>query len=207
VTTTSAALPGSVAFPYPAAVALEDDSDEALMAAFQRGAASAFEVLYARHRVRLFGYLRRQLGRDAGRAEELYQECWLRVIDAKERWTPQASFASYLYRIAHNLAVDHQRRARISPVTLVDPVAIAEMDAAGDPPLVDALVEAEDAARLRRAVEALPDAQREAFLLREDGGLELAEIARLTGVGVETAKSRLRYAIKALKAALERGER
>lgn len=183
-------------------MALDDDSDEHLMAAFQRGRVEAFEVLYARHRVRLFSYLRRLLGADRGRAEELFQECWTRVIDAKDRYAPAVPFANWLYRIAHNLAVDQVRRNALTPVALADPVELAELRASDDPPAVEALIADEDARRLRTAVAALPEAQREAFLLREDGGLDISEIAALTGVGQETAKSRLRYAIKALRAAL-----
>ena len=84
-------------------------SDEDLMLRYAAGDAAAFDVLYGRYRVRLLRYLVRLTGQTAV-AEELYQDTWGRVIDARTRYTSSARFAAWLFRIAHHLAIDHLRK-------------------------------------------------------------------------------------------------
>jgi RNA polymerase sigma-70 factor (ECF subfamily) len=171
--------------------------DEHLMLAYRDGDAGAFETLYKRHRGALYRFVLRAL-KQAAPAEELYQEVWIRVIEARGRYTPQARFTTWLYTIAHNLLVDHWRKKGLTLVQLDDDAGVA----AADNPARQA--EARQAlTRLASALEALPAAQREAFLLHEEGGLTVAEIAAVTGAGEEAAKSRLRYAMAKLKAAVD----
>jgi RNA polymerase sigma-70 factor, ECF subfamily len=167
------------------------------MLAYRGGDAGAFETLYRRHRGALYRFVLRSLKQRAA-AEELFQEVWIRVIEARGRYSPQARFTTWLYTIAHNLLVDHWRRKGLSLVQLDEELAIA----AADNPARQAEAR-ESLARLMQALEALPPAQREAFLLHEEAGLSVAEIAAATGAGEEAAKSRLRYAMAKLKAAVE----
>src|SRR5919106_3886629 len=171
--------------------------DEELMLAYGQGDAGAFETLYKRHRGALYRFVLRAV-KQRPAAEELFQDAWMRVIEARERYAPQARFTTWLYTIAHNLLVDHWRRKGLTLVELNE-----ELNAASpDNPARQA--EAREAlTRFMHALEALPAAQREAFLLHEEGGLSVAEIAAVTGAGEEAAKSRLRYAISKLRAALE----
>lgn len=173
--------------------------DEELMLAYGRGDAGAFETLYKRHRGGLFRFILRAVKQRAA-AEELFQEAWIRVIEARSRYAPQARFTTWLYTIAHNLLVDHWRRKGLTLVQLDE----EELVAAPDNPARQAEAR-ESLARLLQAIEALPAAQREAFLLHEEGGLSVAEIAAVTGAGEEAAKSRLRYAMAKLKAAVDDG--
>src|SRR5687768_9533130 len=167
------------------------------MLAYRDGNAGAFETLYTRHRGRLYRFVLRSV-KARGAAEELFQEVWLRVIEARSRYAPQARFTTWLYTIAHNLLVDHWRKKGLTLVQLDDEVSVA----APDNPARQAEAR-QSLARLMHALEALPAAQREAFLLHEEAGLSLAEIAAVTGAGEEAAKSRLRYAMAKLKAAVE----
>jgi RNA polymerase sigma-70 factor, ECF subfamily len=167
------------------------------MLAYRGGDAGAFETLYRRHRGALYRFVLRALKQRA-LAEELFQEVWIRVIEARSRYAPQARFTTWLYTIAHNLLVDHWRRKGLSLVQLDEEPAIA----AADNPARQAEAR-ESLARLMHALEALPAAQREAFLLHQEAGLSVAEIAAVTGAGEEAAKSRLRYAMAKLKAAVE----
>lgn len=165
------------------------------MLAYRDGDARAFETLYARHRGALYRFVLRSL-KDRAVAEELFQEAWIRVIEARGRYAPSAKFTTWLYTIAHNLMVDHWRRKGLVLVELNDE------HASPDNPVRQ--VEArQSAARFLQALEALPPAQREAFLLYEEGGLSVAEIAAATGTNEEAAKSRLRYATAKLKAAID----
>jgi RNA polymerase sigma-70 factor, ECF subfamily len=176
--------------------------DEALMLAYRDGDAAAFARLYTRHRGGLYRYLLRQC-RTAAHAEELFQDIWMNVIAARERYIASAKFTTFLYQCARNRLVDHfrsQGRGLEEPENPDDPV---------DPPAPAAtqpeqmLERRERAAELVQAIESLPALQREAFLLHEEGELTLEEIAELTGVGRETVKSRLRYALSRLRTAVE----
>ena len=180
-------------------------SDEELMLAYAAGDASAFDALYARHKGGVYRYLARQC-RQAGIADELFQDVWMNLIRARASYAPTAKFTTWLYRLAHNRMIDHFRAS--GHLTLVSSDDEAHEDAVIALPAARAS-EPEPRAqnrelgeRLRAAVAALPPAQREAFLLQQEGELSLAEIAALTGVGMETVKSRLRYAVSKLRAEL-----
>jgi len=177
--------------------------DEDLMLRYRGGDARAFEELYARHRGGLFRYVLRQVGFRAA-ADEVFQETWMRIVAARSRYRVEARFATFLYRIAHNCVMDHFRRR--PPLQLIsfedapDQALQVPAPAAEQP---ERLAQRRQAAqRLLRALALLPDEQRNAFLLHEEGGLTLEEIADVTGVGRETAKSRLRYALSKLRGEL-----
>ena len=176
-------------------------ADEELMLASREGGAPAFEELYRRHKGGLFRFVLRSV-RERALAEELFQEIWMRVIEARSRYEPQAKFTTWLYTIAHHRIVDHWRKKGLQVVSMDgadDPI-----DPPGSPDLQpDNVLEGKQGlARFARALEALPAAQREAYLLHEEAGMSVAEIARATGANEEAAKSRLRYALSKLKEAI-----
>jgi RNA polymerase sigma factor (sigma-70 family) len=195
-----------------------DPDDNALMRAFAQGDARAFERLYARHHAALYRFVRRVLGREAGaQADEVFQDTWLRVVQARERWQPQgATFRTWLFTLAHHRAIDRLRQSG-REVSL--DIAGDDSDNAREPwqPAVDApawqawpaaaaVDTVEDQAfwraagqRLLDCLEALPAVQRSAFLLHHEDGLALDDLARALEVGFETAKSRLRYAMVKLR--------
>ncbi len=195
----------------------DDPDDDTLMRAFAQGDARAFERLYARHHAALYRFVRRVLGREAGtQADEVFQDTWLRVVHARERWAPQgATFRTWLFTLAHHRAIDVLRKSG-REVTLdrpdderepwqpaADAPAWQAWPAAASPAAAGAV---EDQAfwraagqRLLDCLDALPAVQRSAFLLHHEDGLALDELARALKVGFETAKSRLRYAMSKLR--------
>lgn len=176
------------------------------MGAYARGEAAAFEALYARHKGPLFRYVLRSV-KARGEAEELYQDVWTRVIEARARWQPTAKFTTWLYTIAHNRLVDHWRTRGPAVVSLdgdddEDRAAAHEPAAPPSAEPERIAVATELAARFATALAALPLAQREAFLLHHEAELTAAEIGAATGTNEEAAKSRLRYAMNKLREAL-----
>ena len=200
-----------------------DQTDEALMAAFRNGDASAFSTLVARHEKPLWNFLRRFV-RDDAAAEDLMQEAMLRVLRANTEWQPTAKFSTWLYTIARNLCVDHARRMVHRNASSLDAAPSGagdgsrRVDGRGDggtgPSRLDRLagtdrggeaeaLSRETAARIEAAIGELPDEQREVFLMREVMDLPFAEIALAVGVTLPTVKSRMRYALVRLRQALQ----
>jgi len=175
--------------------------DEQLMLAYRGGDAGAFDELYRRHKGGLFRFVLRSV-RERSVAEELYQEIWMRAIEARGRYEPQAKFSTWLYTIAHNRLVDHWRKKGLQAVSLE-----SESEFSGEPGFEpQRVLEAKQGLeRFTRALEALPPAQREAFLMHHEAEMSVAEIALATGANEEAAKSRLRYAVSKLKEALGDG--
>jgi len=192
----------------PPPLRFDAHTDEDCMARYQDGDERSFRVLYLRYRDKLYRYTLR-LAAHPQEAEEVFQEVWLAVVRGKRGYTPGASFAAWLFAIAHRRAADRWRALgrhapdsihvadqeeaeaahERTPSATLSPEGHAHNDALGD--------------ALQRAVRTLPLPQREAFLLKAEGGLSLDDIASATGASRETVKSRLRYAQQRLRAALE----
>ena len=131
-----------------------EGADEELMLAYRDGNAGAFQTLYGRHRTRLYRFVLRSV-EERGAAEELFQDVWLRVIEARNRYAPRARFTTWLYSIAHNRLVDHWRRKGLA---LVD---LENVEVEGNNPDPARHAEArQNLLRFARALEALPPAQR-----------------------------------------------
>jgi RNA polymerase sigma-70 factor (ECF subfamily) len=175
-------------------------SDEQLMLDWVAGDMAAFEALYGRHRTRLYRFLMRHL-RDAALADEFFQDIWQKVIGARAGWAPDAPFGTWLYRIAHNRLGDHWRASKYRPPAPEDADERAARIPDPDTPERH-LSEFEQRRRLQLALDALPPEQREVIVLRLEQELTLEEIGAITGVGRETVKSRLRYAMDKLRAGL-----
>ena len=175
-----------------------EKTDEELMIAYAKGDIRAFEVLYARCRGALYRFILRNVG-DRARAEELFQETWSRLIASRQRYRVEARFSTWLLHIAHNLVIDNFRRTRPAAGEDETEAVLRELDIPESERPEQVLGEFELRRRLQRVLDELPDLQREAFLLRVESGLGLEDIASITGVGRETVKSRLRYALAKIR--------
>lgn len=178
-------------------------SDEDLMGRFGIGDAGAFDALYERHRGPLFRFLQRQCASRA-QAEELFQDVWMSLIGARERYRQEAKFTTYLYTLARHRVIDHFRRQAVRSQVYAEghEDSIESAPAATQTP--EAQLEGRQTVnRLLSLLESLPAAQREVILLRAEAGLSLEEIATITATERETVKSRLRYALDKLKRGME----
>ena len=179
----------------------EDDAD--LLRAHLAGDPQAFAQLYDRYDRPCFLYIRRLLGHaQSDAAEDLHQETWISISrNAAAYDQAKASFPAWLFTIARHKVWDHFRRQKTTVLVSAQEDAAMMVADPGPTPL-DQVQSRELAQRLVGAVEALPLEQRGAFVMFTQGGLSLEEIALATGVAVETAKSRLRYARARLRQTL-----
>lgn len=187
-----------------------EPTDEVLLDRFVKGDVRAFEVLLARHRGAVYGFVLRSV-RDPAVAEDIFQETFLRVVQRSDQFTGQSRFTTWMYTIARNLTVDHARRMRHRRHASLDAPAYAgaaetrtlgDGVAGPDRGADRAAIEAQAKNTLQLALDALPDEQREVFLLRQVDGLAFGEIASILGIPENTAKSRMRYALERLQHAL-----
>jgi RNA polymerase sigma-70 factor (ECF subfamily) len=188
--------------------ARHDLPDEELMLAYAGGDAAAFDLLYARHEAALYRFVRRLLGSAlAAQADEVFQEAWLRIVAARASFQPRgAAWRTWAFTIAHNLAMDRLRVAGRE-------VAIDNHEEDGDAPLdwlmarLDQVAPSSEdlafwraaGAQLLQCVDRLPPAQRAAFLLHHEDGASVEDLAQRLSLPFETAKSRLRYALRKLR--------
>lgn len=172
--------------------------DAELLRRYRRGDSQAFALLYARHRLGLFRFLC-GLCNDSTLAEEIFQETWMSLIRSESEQRETVQFSTWLYQIARNRLIDHWRKhgKRQNLQDEYDEQQHGEADQRPNPEQQLSL--ARDQQRLQAALDDLPAEQREVFLLRAHGDLELGEIAELTQTPAETVKSRLRYALLKLR--------
>lgn len=181
---------------------LADDGE--LLEAHASGDPQAFARLYDRYDRASFVFIRRMLGGPhAEAAEDLHQETWISISRNAGGFDPhKGSFRAWLFTIARRKVWDHFRRQRVTILASAQEADVAMTIPDGAPSPLEQVESRELAGRLVAAVEALPLAQRDVFVLFAHAGLSLEEIAEVTGAGVETAKSRLRYARAALRLSL-----
>ena len=177
-------------------------SDQLLLNSYLSGDKSAISQLIERHSRRVKEYIRMMV-KDNDVADDIFQETFIkavRVID-EGRYTDNGKFLSWILRIAHNQVIDHFRaRKQQKQVTEAD----AGYNVLGtlrfaDGTVEDDMVSAQINSDVRRLVELLPDEQREVVMLRYYSGLSFKEIAEITGVSINTALGRMRYALMSMR--------
>jgi RNA polymerase sigma-70 factor (ECF subfamily) len=174
------------------------DRETELMLRAKSGDRAAFEELYRLYQRPLVNYLYR-LCWNRALAEDLLQEAFLRLWRAVPGYEPTAKVSTYIFRIAHNLFINEAARRRETALEGADQELRNE-------PASD-LARREVQSVVKRAIEALPEGEREVLLLSEYQGFKYAEIAEVLGIPVGTVKSRMFSAVQRLKEALKDLER
>ena len=177
--------------------------DDAI-ARIRRGDGDALGALLSRYQHRLYRFPSR-LTQDPAASEDLFQQTWLRVMEKIGRYDARGSFETWLFSVAHNLAIDYLRRQRGSSLDAPDDSGTAPVErlAAAGPDPLEQLLDFERGAMLAAAVGELPAIHREVLTLRFEEEMKLEQIAEVAGVPLSTVKSRLRRALDSLRAALE----
>jgi len=171
----------------------------------RRGDAEALTAVLSQYQHRLYGFLMRLL-QDPAAADDLFQQTWLQVMQKIGQYRAGARFDTWLFSVAHNLAIDYLRRERNR--------SLDEADESGETPAVrlrssdpgplEELLESERAAILAEGVRELPPMHREVLSLRFEEDMKLEEIAEVAAVPLSTVKSRLQRALLGLRDAVER---
>lgn len=189
-------------------ISREEVTDEVLMLRFQGGDRTAFVALVRKHKTSIYNFILR-LVRSSSAAEDLSQDVFVKVVQSAADFKHESKFSTWVYSIARNLCIDHLRKMSLRQHPSLDQ---AKTDAPDGPTLLDrtpdrhpsasverAVIGAELGQRITRCIEALPQEQREVFLLREVAQLPFKDIAGITGVPENTVKSRMRYALERLQ--------
>ena len=187
-------------------------TDEQLVTAYLEGNdQAAFRILVERHQDRIYGYLMGMV-RDAHVANDLFQETFLKVINAMQErrgsYSRQGRWLAWVMRIARNTTLDHLRsRKKWQDVDGVDDdddrQSFWDRLPSEATPADDQLHRAEQVEWLEACIDRLPPEQREVVLLRQDTDLTFREIAELTEVSINTALGRMRYALKNLRGMMQ----
>lgn len=169
------------------------------MALYQQGNHKAFEQLYHRHKGGLYRYFLRQTPQQS-QAEELFQDVWKKVVMGADNYQPSAKFTTWLYTLARNTLIDQVRHLNVVEQVIdsqvqADEASVIPLNNSSQKHLEDHL----GAQAIKHCLTKLPNVQLESFMLREEGGFSVAEVAHITQAGLEATKSRLRYAYKSLR--------
>ncbi len=175
-----------------------------IVARMRRGDPDAFAAMISRYQHRLYRYLLR-LVRQPAAADDLFQQTWLRVMERIGRYDARRNFESWLFSVAHNLAVDAWRGPQPASLDEENELGSSPVDRlpAQAPDALDRLLDFERGAVLAECLEDLPLIHREVLTLRFEEDMRLEEIAEVVGIPLSTVKSRLRRALEGLRAALE----
>ncbi len=173
-------------------------TDEQLVKTYVEGNNEAFDALLLRHQSKLFSYIMR-IVRNRDIADDIFQETFVKIIMMLKqgRYTENGKFSAWLHRIAHNLIIDYYRQERVENTVSTDDSETDMLNRRDlcDTNVEDWLVENQIHADVRRLINALPEPQREVLTMRYYQDMSFKEIAEATGVSINTALGRMRYAL------------
>lgn len=181
---------------------LEKLADDVLVAYYSEGNNNAFDVLLTRHQAKVYNYIL-QMVKDRNLADDIFQETFVKAITTikQGRYAEAGKFSAWVCRIARNLIIDNFRQEKVEATVSTDDSnydVLNRKDLSEDI-IEDMLIDSQIQADVRRIVKQLPDSQREVLIMRYYKGLSFKEIADVTGVSINTALGRMRYAILNLR--------
>ena len=186
---------------------LLNHTDDELVVRYAQGNNEAFDVLLKRHESKIFSYIY-YIVKDDDKANDIFQETFVKAIMTirQGRYSGNGRFVSWITRIAHNLIIDNYRQEKIENCVNSEDESldIFNRKELSEGTIEDALVQEQISCDIRRLVEALPDNQREVIELRYYKDLSFKEIAERTGVGINTALGRMRYALINLRTMIKK---
>ena len=183
----------------------EMEDDRQLVSRYLSGEESAFETLLRRHRDRVYGYIKMMV-RDHQLAEDIFQDVFVKAVLTMKRgnYNEEGKFLLWILRISHNLVIDTFRKNKRFPTVDGGPeFDIFNIIKDEDKNIDEMIIEDQINADLLKVIEFLPDEQKEVLKLRHFSGLSFKEISEDTGVSINTALGRMRYALINLRKLIE----
>ena len=180
-------------------------SDQELIHAYVSGKESCINEIINRHQGRVFGYILMTV-KDREVAEDIFQDTFIKVINKLKAgsYNEEGKFIQWVLRIAHNLVIDHFRRtSRVRMVRSNDEYDVFGTIEVFDPNAEDSIIKAQTHEKVRQLVEMLPDSQKEVLKMRHYMEMSFKDIAETTGVSINTALGRMRYALINLRKLIE----
>jgi RNA polymerase sigma-70 factor (ECF subfamily) len=175
----------------------EQRNDNELVIAYRNGEVQCFETLLYRHKERVYNYIF-SLVKDKSLTEDIFQDTFVKVISTLRHgsYNDEGKFIQWVLRIAHNLSIDHFRRnGRMSMVKTNEGFDIFSVLNSYEDSIEDIIIKKQIQQDIRYLVKQLPTEQRRVLILRHYGDLSFKEIAIITGVSINTALGRMRYAL------------
>ena len=181
-------------------------SDYELITRFIKGDECCFDELISRHKNKIFSYISLYI-RDQALVEDIFQDTFLKVIQSVKsgKYSDNGKFLSWVMRIAHNLIIDNFRRIKQLNVISNDGCDTDLFNASklSDTNIEDDCIRKQIKKDIRTMIGSLPDDQREVVMLRHYADMSFKEIADITGVSINTALGRMRYALINLRKMME----
>ena len=176
--------------------------DQTLISTYLQGNEEGFSMLYERYKGLLYSYLNRMLPNDPAKADDLFQQTWIKAIDRLSSYEHRQQFGSWLLRIAHNLTIDcfrkNKRMAQYEAGSRDDPdFSHADPADTGNEPW-QRMHRQEIMKALKQALDQLSPEMREVFLLRKEN-ISFKEIAEIQKCSINTVLSRMQYALKNMR--------
>lgn len=177
-------------------------SDDRLIAEFEHGNNQAFDVLLERYKNKVYSYII-HIVKDADIANDVFQECFVKVITTikQGRYTADGKFASWVVRIAHNAVIDHFRRVKAEATVSTDDSGYDMLNRRelAEDTIEDMMIDTAIRDDIRHLIRRLPREQRQVLVMRYYRNISFKEIAERTGVSINTALGRMRYALLNLR--------
>ena len=189
-------------------MSLHTFSDQELVSNYLEGNVSALETLVKRHKERIYTFIISKV-RNQELAEDIFQDVFFKVIKSlqKGKYNEEGKFLPWVMRIAHNLVIDHFRKAKRMPILgklkSDDDFDIFDIISNGEQTSEYTMMEGEQHEQLKKMVQELPEEQRQVLIMRHYEELSFKEIAEKTGVSINTALGRMRYALINLRKIME----
>lgn len=188
---------------------LKEQTDDRLVSAFADGNNQAFDILLERHKNRIFNYIYNMV-KDEDLANDIFQETFVKAITTikQGRYNADGKFGSWISRIAHNAVIDHFRQEKTQGTVSTDDAEydILNRRELAEDTIEDIIIDRTIRDDIRALIQSLPDEQRQVLVMRYYQNLSFKEIAEKTGVSINTALGRMRYAIMNLRRTAEKNK-
>jgi RNA polymerase sigma-70 factor (ECF subfamily) len=172
-------------------------SDNELIATYMQGDKQAFEVLLARHQQKVFNYIF-SLVKDKALADDIFQDTYIKIVNTLRSGTyrDEGKYIQWVMRIAHNLVIDHFRRNQRFPLVRTDEnFDIFDVLDNSEESVEQKIIKTQIHSDVKKLIRQLPDEQRRVLVMRHYANMSFKDISDKTGVSINTALGRMRYAL------------